>query len=477
MDLLSQHHSKIEYSNKLFSCAAIIFLLACYFNTLYQFSNISFWKTDALIYLDTYFPKLKYEGRWVNYIFFDFLRQTPGIIAYIVASLCTMIFSWKVVFSIVNCRLYASILALVSIQVPLLTAQMLWPFVSYPAFILLGLSALVVNRMPYFLFFPIFGILFSASLNHFYFLLPLLFLKDITPKRAFFIGLSWVFGFFLGYGVANAVTYLHSGDVIRLADWRNAKYPHSLKEILGNFQFTFKSLFHANHLFYDFVGSIGVVLCSLALLSINLKKDSLLVGVMFACGLATYLAMAPLGLFVWDRTAYVLALPLLGVIFVRHELQGLIKSFHLVALLYIGISLSIANDRLINWHAIVTNKVAMGFSEKLASSVNEDKVIILLPSGQAWRQLVKKIEFCEGVDYVAGQRFDSSYRMKPMLQDIKVEKFTLCKDDCKNSGKAYFDKHSCDNDIFTIQKIHDSTYGLFISYKYLRGWGNSGRLN
>jgi hypothetical protein len=469
MNLLTQHTSTINYTNKLLSYLALLLLSACYLHTIYEFSTITVWRHDSLAYLDHYMTKFKSEGRWINYYCFELLKQTQGIVAYCITSVSILFFFWRVALPIVKCRVYTAIFALIAVQFPFLTEQMLWPLTSYPAFIVLGLSALLVNRMPYYVFFPLFGILFSATLNSLYFLMPLLFLKNINLKKTIVIGVAWVLGFVFGYACSNLVVYLHTGEVIELARWRQAKHPDSLQDLINNFQYTFESLTRINHLLCDFIGRVGLVLCGLIfMLGCKLKRDSLFVLILLSCALAVFISVAPLGMLVPDRSGYMYALALLTLLFIREEWKGPVKSLHLIAMLYLGVVLSIANNQSINWYTTITGKVSSEFTEKLVPLMQIKNKIYLLPKPAAWRQLIQKVEYCEGVSHVAGENLASSMRIRPILRELKIHQVVECRGDiCQNASQLSLNKSSCDNDMFVVRGFKNRAYGVYISGNYL----------
>ncbi len=51
---------------------------------------------DELIYLASYSQKLVEEGRWINFIFFDWLRTIPPVIAASFCNLFLFIFAYQV---------------------------------------------------------------------------------------------------------------------------------------------------------------------------------------------------------------------------------------------------------------------------------------------------------------------------------------------------------------------------------------------
>jgi hypothetical protein len=105
-------------------------------NTL-SIMEIDIWRHDAAYYLDEYTQKLKGEGRWVNYILFGMIKQIPAHLSIAICLSSFFIFCFSIANNADHPILYSFGFALLSVQIPVLYFQLLWPVTPLPAFILL----------------------------------------------------------------------------------------------------------------------------------------------------------------------------------------------------------------------------------------------------------------------------------------------------------------------------------------------------
>lgn len=62
--------------------------------------KIQIWRPDALRYLLDYREKLETEGRWINYLFFDILKEINPYIGIFVQLLCFAFFIYTISYNI-----------------------------------------------------------------------------------------------------------------------------------------------------------------------------------------------------------------------------------------------------------------------------------------------------------------------------------------------------------------------------------------
>src|SRR5690606_32492631 len=120
------------------------------------------------------------------------------------------------------------------IQIPLLRVQLEWPETVIFGFMLLALSSTESKKIPDYLFFPLFSILFFGTYSAFYFLLPLLYLGSSSFKYNLRILIIWGFSFIGGYLVASSFVYFTTGSTIVISDWRRPNPISDFGDLIQN---------------------------------------------------------------------------------------------------------------------------------------------------------------------------------------------------------------------------------------------------
>ncbi len=198
---------------------------------------------DELIYLTSYSQKLIEEGRWINFIFFDWLRAIPTVIAASFCNLFLFIFAYQVGRSSTIETWCAVIFGLVALNIPNFTMLFKWPMTILPASLILALLALSYQRYCRYRLTLIVGILMFATYQGFYFLVPLLFMRQLDKEgwasNVKFI-LVWILGYVLGYAFAQLFVYTvttlftESSMFFKIAEWRNPTPMTDLSSMIEN---------------------------------------------------------------------------------------------------------------------------------------------------------------------------------------------------------------------------------------------------
>jgi hypothetical protein len=212
-----------------------------------EFYAIDIWRHDAVFYLDSYSGKLAEEGRWVNYLLFEQLRQLNPSVAITLQLTCFALFVFIAARCLTRDLSYSFCVAVLSLAAAPLYIQLLWPNTSLPAFVALLSAALCRRSLHPWLYFALFGTLFFGTMSHLYFLLPLLF-WGLLPKgqksygqqmRTLISGLlaPWIAGYVFGFVVAHAATTLiGDGSGIVFADWRRPNPASDIGQFITNVQ-------------------------------------------------------------------------------------------------------------------------------------------------------------------------------------------------------------------------------------------------
>lgn len=232
-NLYSKYEKTFPEWGNVFFVAAIIFLLLSIGNIVIQELSINSFRHDELRYIDGYSFKLSNEGRWVNYLLFDWLKTLDFKLAILVNLCCFAIFSWVCSCKFLDKR-YALLCTIVLLLIPPIHLLNEWPQTILTSFVILLLATIVHDKVPLLLFFSVFGILSNGALSHFYFLLPLLFLRS---KHSFLtLVLYWILGFLIGYCFSQFITWLLLGKFFTLPSWKKPNYIRSFSDLILNIE-------------------------------------------------------------------------------------------------------------------------------------------------------------------------------------------------------------------------------------------------
>lgn len=270
---------------------------------LIQLLGVDVWRQDSMYYVESYKDKLISEGRWINKLFFPFLRIIPAQICILLSYLCLGYFVYAVCNNISGNRKYALAVSLLCLNIPVLSVQLEWPETILFAFLFLPLTVSEAKKIPDYLYFPIFSILFFGTFSAFYFLLPLLFLRDINLAGAVRLLIIWCLSFLFGYLITNQLIHIITGQYIEIAGWRD---PHSVKNaqdlwynflrIFGYFSAHMKS-------FYAVVNGAFFCVLFFSLFKLRSLNGALIFFIGICCALCIYITVIPLGIIVQERTS------------------------------------------------------------------------------------------------------------------------------------------------------------------------------
>lgn len=233
------------------SCFAlsILFLISAYqaIPTLASFGH------DEVHYYTSFYFKLGEDGRWLNYFLHGFLRK---ISAHAWAAFF-LVASWMLFFRLaISLEIktgYAALVASTALTALPFVEQSLWPATTAPAVIVLLICSLFVHRnIAYPIIYVFAGTLIFGTLQSFYFLLPLFFLKDfLLPtsdgknlwKLLFSHLFWWVVGAVAGVLVMSSMLWVLTGHFgVQPADWRRVQPIHDFHGVIRN-------VLHAIHAF------------------------------------------------------------------------------------------------------------------------------------------------------------------------------------------------------------------------------------
>lgn len=141
---------------RIFEIAVAVCLALMLVATLANYWAIELWRHDSMYYVTSYDNKLSEEGRWINYLLFDYLRQVPGQLAVWLSYLGIAWFAYAMTFRYTNEVLFSLVFSLLICQIPILPAQLQWPETLLPAYPV-GVITLIGSRTADLRIFPATG--------------------------------------------------------------------------------------------------------------------------------------------------------------------------------------------------------------------------------------------------------------------------------------------------------------------------------
>lgn len=358
---------------------------------------------DDLSQIQSYYWNLEGEGRWLIYLLFPVLRCFNTYVALVADIVFVGVFGYVCARRWLNASQSILIAMLVTLT-PSMVLFLDWPIIALPSIFLLAVAAMVSNRMPQWLFFLVFGLLFNATYSNVYFLLPLLFLNEDsrTMLRVLFY---WLIGYVMGFVVAEFITWAVCGHFIKLAEWRKPHYIRSWADIEMNILSALR--YALSHMRYMGKECGLVVFLSIACFAWQ-YRNSKMRGLMMFCVLALvamscYAQSVPAGVLVSIRTVHGLFFSLLMLVLVSCRNCRYLILF--VVLIWGGRCLYM-NAKNLEWQNAVRSEFYAGITHLNVSPV-EVKGLVMLANDNDVQEAVKTIERSAQV---------SSYNLKMNLE-------------------------------------------------------------
>ena len=350
----------------------------------YDIFQIHIYRHDSLYYMpnaDTYYKNnIATEGRWINYIFFNVLTQIPGSFLSISILLSFGYFIFSVTYKWSQNYYYALILSLLFIQTPSFYDLITWPAVSTPAFLVLLLSIFLKRKLTIFIYFILFGILFFGTMSNYYYLLPLLYLsylKDHDWKQnlkfvSFKLIPAWAIGFIVGYIATQLIVYINFDYFMKIANWRDPNYVHSIDHLVENIS---RSI---NYLERDiksiFINGWVVLLFmfSLIVAMVNRRKDLVFIPIIlfFLIIVIHYIIVLPVGIYIAPRTIVATWVGVLAISFFVPSVKNWQIYLLVPIIVFLTSRLYLDNHHNLQWYRNITNT---HFNKLLSEAIKAPK--------------------------------------------------------------------------------------------------------
>ena len=315
-----------------------------------QYLGIDLWRHDSFKHTPLqswYDGNLKQEGRWINYLLFDIIKSIPAHITSLMGLAAISLFTYLITEGVLK-DVYLRIISSLSVlALPMLHSQMMWPNITFFPLVALLIFYFLSKKLPSILIFALSAIFYFGTLSNFYFLIPLIFLKDINANLTGTIKTDLLYVlkkiifpyaacFILGYLAANGVVSLMTGQSVQMAEWRNPSPATDLNQLFSNLSGIHKrmALFFTK-VFSEAHIALWLGLGILTLLSLS-KRNIWVLLVLIMVFLSAFYTTAYHGIFISDRTLSTSIVPLVLIFLVLPGMKFHNNLLHLLlAVLFI----------------------------------------------------------------------------------------------------------------------------------------------
>lgn len=438
----------IKQENSIIKCYySIALLLSLFFITsiFHDILQVHIYRHDSIYYMiqNDYLRRVPTEGRWLNYIFFPLVKIIPGSLWSIFILTSFLYFIFYSAYKWTQNIYYSILLSLLFIQIPSFYGQIQWPATTAPTFFILLFAIYLVNRLPIFLFYNLFGVLFFATMSNYYYLLPMLHLPLLIKgrikekMRLVFLKIMpyWAIGFIVGSVVTELIIYLWFGHFVKLQSWRNPHYIHSLYDIMNNIQLSFKALpHHIQNIFSNIwmvvTGTIGLIISLW-----SRRKDLIFLPLLIFCAiiLVHYIVIIPVGINISLRTIVATWIGIFAIIFFIPLIEQW-KVFLLTPIIiFFTYNLYLRNHTNLQWYGTVTNTYYNMLQKVSPMAPKLYKGVVLFASNKEIQKINKYISKEYGLhkdSYIEG--LGSFMRWAAIAKEAGFKHIVKC-DKTKNS--------------------------------------------
>lgn len=437
--------------------------------------EVNIWRQDSMYYVSSYDDKLSEEGRWINYLFFRLLRLIPSDLAILFSYVCVVTFSSAIAHRVTNNFYFAVVFGLLCALIPVLPVQLEWPETLLIGFGFLAFSPLLQRSLPPYIFFPLVGVLFFGTFSAFYFLMPLLFLKDLNYARFWRLIVLWTGSFVLAYVVTNFIVYLFTGNTIQLAGWRYPHYVDGIATLIENIIRVGNILLvHINKV-GDFLKPGALVALTLIALVISIRKKQYFVLILaFICSLAIYVSSIPVGIYVQERTTLCSFIALLAAFFVyQYKTRKAFLAVMFIMFL-VAIRMAMASYEGISWYKAQTDVLAQQFQGAIRHQPGEVRKIFIMVEMSEVLTIFKNIETNLGRKNLFSEGFADPQYWVPVLKNMGYTYYRICPDlvgwECDQVISYYQQRaeYQQDNGLFISRRLPEGDLLLMINPNALK---------
>lgn len=452
MGKLEQITGRFIELTRRYSFAITVFLLLLalipLFNTWSLLFELSIWRHDAMYYYDSYLEKFQGEGRWINYILFDTLRQIKPMPALFMQVFCLGFFVENAAFKLCRDRLYSLMVALLAVSAVPLYIQLLWPVTTIPAFFILAMAAVLSRKLPALVYFPLLGSLFFGTMGHLYFLLPLLYLHKfvddgiaVGEKAVLFlrsIFFPWLMGYVFGFLVANLFVFIITGQYgLELDSWRRPNPIVGWDSWVANLHSSLAYLMNDATYLFAMVGlCLSALIVSLFVTRQWQRRDSFYLLLPLLIILSLYVSVIPYGVVLSFRSSFGLWLGTIFLFLVVSRMTRLERPVYaLVCLILLVLSAGQNIDNL-NWYGKSTAFYRSELVRVIDNPPENYQGIVLLSGSRQFSLAEQRLNRLLGLTphYGAGT-LAGPLRWAPVAKELGFRRIHRCEGKI-NSGRC-----------------------------------------
>lgn len=384
----SKNITAFDYYYIIAFLVSIFFALALFYNV---FQIHIYWQ-DSLcnVTQDDYKYKVSSEGRWINYILYPVTTFISGKLLSLFILLTIPYFIFIILYRWSKNFYYAGLVSLLFLQIPSFSVILLWPATVAPAHLMLLLSIFLVQRLPIYIYFILFGILFFGTMSNYYYLLPLLYLNFLSQnspnKNIRFVFLkiipAWATGFIVGYLVTQLVVYIATGHLMHIGSWRNTNYIHSIHDLTQNILSSFNFFIIYTR---DIFSNAWIVLVYFIALFIAFKDEKKYLFFIsfvfyFLIIIIHYIIIIPVGIDILGRTIFSSWVGILAIVFFIPSIKQWKILLLTPIILFFTFTLYERNQANLEWWNTLTNTYFENLIKESPKSPKLYKGVVLLAS-------------------------------------------------------------------------------------------------
>lgn len=440
------------------------------FNILQIYMGVNVWRQDSMYYVSSYDDKLATEGRWINHLFFRYLQQVPASLAILLSYFSVIYFCFQVAFRVSGNAYMALAFGMLCALIPVLPVQLEWPETLLIGFLLLAASPYFASIMPRFVFFPVMAVLFFGTFSAFFFVMPLLFLKGISFRKGAEIIAIWIVSFVFAYFFTNLLVWMMTGDAVQIADWRNPTPARDIEGLLENISRiagSANSHFHgaASFLREEIIASLALI--GIVTAFVKRQFPSVLIGVI--CGLAVYVTVIPVGIYVQSRTLLVVYIAFLAAFLLRDYQTRRSVIITMVIVFVLSVRMAAASYESVLWYKTMTNILVNHLSTAIKHKPEEvDRLFIMVEIPES-AQLFQRIEKNIDLENRFSEGFSHPQYWVPALKSMGYKQFRVCADlsgwDCSDAMGTYEQRQAMKSDsgIFISSRLNNQDLVIMLN--------------
>lgn len=449
---------KEQLRNRLPELLILVLMALLVWINLSVFLQVDVWRQDSMYYVGGYDDKLAEEGRWINYLFFNFLRILPSDIAILVSYGCVLGFAYSVAHRVTSNSYFSLAFGILCVLVPVLPVQLEWPETILFAFIFLALSPRLQQVLPNHYFFPLMGIVFFGTFSAFYFLMPLLFLRDLNFTRFWQLMAYWLGGFILAYAVTQLLVLAFTGHTMQIAGWRQPHYVVDVASLLDNLaRVTSALMAHWGKAQHFLKPAVLAVLVLIAIGVAIAKKQYFIFIVALISALGIYVSVIPIGIYIQERTTLCAFIALFAALFLYGYQSRKALLAVMVVMCLLAIRLAATSYEGISWYKSQNDILLEQFAAAIQHSPAEVTRVFIAAEGAESRALFSAIEVRTKSKNIFSEGFSHPLYWVPALKEMGYVHFRVCLDlqgwDC-DQIKEYYQR----------REEFKQEQGLFISH-------------